>query len=203
MLISSESITFLRTEEDERTYATTLSETISWKDPNYDLVFTCKENIKVYSYAVIWRFASPKFLKSILQEFVESNLLCREPIIIIQLPDFEAQDVGDLNQIRLKGNAITPKLHPEIFQVITTLHMDILLKKIFVTKVDDSTKRVHEDHDNEAELIESETKRVKAKEVATNVQMVDEDFENISTMEEKQKKASSNRAEVFKHLKLK
>ena len=87
--------------------------------------------------------------------------------------------------------------------MITTLHMDILLKKIFVTKVDDSTKRVHEDHDNEAELIESETKRVKAKEVATNVQMVDEDFENISTMEEKQKKASSNRAEVFKHLKLK
>ena len=31
----------------------------------------------------------------------------------------------------------------------------------------------------------------------------DEDFENISTMEEKQKKASSNRTEVFKHLKLK
>ena len=127
---SSESITLLRTKEDERTYATTLSESVSWKDPNYDLVFNCKENIKVYSYAVIWRFASPKFLKSILQEFVESNLLCREPIIV-QLPDFEARDVSDLNHILLQGNAITPKLHPQIFQVITTLHMDILLKKIF------------------------------------------------------------------------
>jgi len=53
MLNSSESITFLRMEKDERTYATTLSETITWRDPNYDLVFNCKENIKVYSYAVI------------------------------------------------------------------------------------------------------------------------------------------------------
>jgi hypothetical protein len=89
---------FLRTEKDERTYATTLSETITWRDPNYDLVFICKDSIKVHSYAVIWRFASPEFLKSILQEFVEPNLLCREPIII-QLPDIEARDVSDLNQI--------------------------------------------------------------------------------------------------------